>query len=412
MTTEEELTGDPINDAIFSRNAMVEQGLNVEIVEFHLEDAPGMARRAITAGIDEYDVIFTDSSQAGTLASQGMYLDLHNVPGLYLENPWWNQNANQSAELLGRLFFTTSDANLVTNDAIWVLYYNKRILQDHQMADPVQMVHDGTWTIDVFYEMARDAARDITGSGVWSADDQWGISTHGLSFLAYFICQGQQLVRLNADGEPYVVAPDDRFIQAFMNAHYLMNERDGLFLYAQNNFPGRTPDLDHASKTFMHDMSLFCAEVLAWAREFRVMEADFGLLPHPKFDVHQENYYTLMIDTVPAFGIPVTVSDSERVGIFMEAMTGISATTIIPAYYDVSLHGKFTRSDECIEMLDIIREGRIFDLAILYNWAGYYGAIITNGNSNNPSPVTVFERHENRITDAIERTLDMFRELD
>ena len=407
----EELTGDPINDAIYNRNAAVEQGLNVVITEFHISDAPGTARRAILAGSDDYEVVFTDSSQSGTLASQGMFLNLHYVPGLELDAPWWNQNAHESAELLGKLYFTTSDANLVTNDAIWVVYFNQQIRQDLQLDCPYEHVRNGTWTMEVFYNMARASAIDLDGDGVWTAADQWGISTHNLGFLAFFIGQGERLTRLDDNGEPYLIQPDERFVSAFYNAHRLMDQTGGLFLHAQGNFPGRTADIGHARLTFMANMSLFATEVLSHARVFREMEADFGLLPHPKYDVHQENYYTFMIDTVPAFGIPVTVRDPETVGIFMEAMTGVSAETIIPAYYEISLHTRFTRDEDSVEMLDIIREGRIFDLAVLYNWGSFYGTFISHGVSN-PNPMTIYERHGARVATMIERTLESFLALE
>ena len=407
----EELTGDPINDAIYHRNARVEAGLNVEIVEFHMSDAPGAARRAIQAGSDEYDVVFTDSSQAGNLASQGMYYDLHDILELQLDAHWWNQNAHESAELVGRLFFTTSDANLVTNDAIWVIYFNTQIQQDLQLDCPYTLVREGRWTMEHFYSMLRASAIDMTGDGVWSADDQWGISTHNLGFLAFFIGQGGRLTALNDQGEPYFITPDSRFISAFYNAHRVMNEAEGLYLHAQGSFPGRTEELGHATRTFMANMSLFAGETLSHARVFREMTADFGLLPHPKYDEAQENYYTLMIDTVPAFGIPVTVRDPGRIGTFMNAFTGVSADILMPAYYEVSLHGRFTRDEDSIEMLDIIREQRIFDRAVLFNWAGYYGSFINHGITN-PSPVTIHERFERMMDTQIQRTLDAFMTLD
>jgi hypothetical protein len=411
MWTEEE-NGDPINDAIYTRNARVEAGLNVQITEFQ-GDAESTARRSIQAASDDYDIIFTFSSAAGNLATQGMYHNLYNVPGLELDKPWWNQNAHQSAELLGKLYFTTSDANIVTNDAVWIVYFNKKILQNHQMADPYQLVREGKWTMDVFYGMAKDAAIDLDGDGIFTVSDQWGISTHDQGFLAFFICQEQQLIKLNEDNEPYMVMPDDRFVNAFTKANRLMDAAGGLYLHAQGNYPGKTGELDHATKTFMHDMSLFCTEVLSHARAFREMTADFGLLPHPKYDENQQNYYTFMIDTVPAFGIPIT-ADPERSGIFIEAMTGVSADTIMPAYYNISLQGKFTRDEESIEMLDIIRDGRVFDLSVLYNWAGYYSAIITEGVkvASAANPLTVFERLEGRVTTAIETTLEKYLEFD
>jgi len=409
--TTEELTGEPINDAIYHRNARVEAGLNVEIVEFHGGDAAGRARRAIQAGSDEFDVVFTNSADAGPLAVQGMYLDLNDILELELDAPWWNQNAHESAELLGRLFFTTSDGNLVTNDAIWVLYFNTQILQDLQLDCPYTMVREGRWTMENYYAMLRASAIDRTGSGIWTVEDQWGISTHHIAFMAFFIGQGQMLTGLDNHGEPYLIVPDDRFVSAFYNAHRVMDQASGLFLNAQGGYPGRTEALGHATRTFMANMSLFAGETLSHARVFREMTADFGLLPHPKYDEHQENHYTFMIDTVPAFGIPVTVREPYRIGLFMNAFTAISAEILMPAYYEASLHGRFTRDEDSIEMLDIIRERRVFDRSVIYNWANYYVNFFTHGVTN-PNPVTLHERFERMMENQIQRTLDQFLMLD
>ena len=409
----EEENGDPLNDAIYKRNKIVEDGLNVEIEEILVSGPESKAKKAIQANTDDYDVVFTDSSQAGIMASQGMYLNLYDIPGIDVERPYWNQKANASVELLGKLYFTTSDANMITNDAIWVLYYNKKIHQDLGMEDPYQLVRDGKWTIDKFYDMARAGAQDIDGDGAWTVNDRWGISTHNLGFLAFFECQEEKLVELNEQGEPYLVNPGDRFINAFIKAHNLMNAKEGVYLHAQGSYPGRTSDLDHAKKTFMADMSLFCSEVLSHARVFREMTADFGLLPHPKHDEVQQNYYTFMIDTIPAFGIPITVADPERSGVFMDAFTAISAETIIPAYYKISLEGKFTRDEDSIEMLDIIREGCVFDLAVLFNWGGFYSTIINYGCGNEgTNPIGQFDKNRGKVEAAIEKTLDAYRSFE
>lgn len=408
-TGKEEENGDPLNDANYKRNSLVEAGLGVIIEEILVSGPEAKAKKAIQANTDDYDVIFTDSSQAGIIASQGMYLDLYDVPGLNLDQFYWNQNANKSVELLGKLYFTTSDANIITNDAIWLLYFNKKIQQNLGLGDPYQLVREGKWTVDVFYNMARESAKDLDGDGKWTVTDQWGISTHGLGFLAFFECQDQKLVMLNEQNEPYLVTPDDKFVSAFTKAFQLMDKQAGVFLDAQGSYPGRSADLDHAKKTFMADMSLFCAEVLAHARVFREMTADFGLLPHPKYDENQQNYYTFMIDTVPAFGIPITVSDAERSGAFMDAFTAVSSEVIMPAYYKISLEGKFTRDEDSIEMLDIIREGCVFDLAVLYNWGGFYSSIITYGTGKEgTNPATVFEKNRGKVEAAIQKTLDAY----
>jgi ABC-type glycerol-3-phosphate transport system substrate-binding protein len=313
---------------------------------------------------------------------------------------------------MGKLYFTTSDANIITNDAIWVLYFNKKIVADLQLTDPYAMVNDGTWTIDKMYDMARASAIDIDGDGTFTISDQWGVSTHGAAFLPLLAGQGEHLFELNSEGIPELITPTDRFINAFANAHLIMNKEAGVFLDAQGTYPGRNADYDHAKKTFMGNMSLFCSEVLAHARVFREMEADFGIIPHPKYDEMQESYYTFMIDTIPAFGIPVTASDIERTAVFMDAFTAVSAETIIPAYYKISLEGKFTRDEESVKMLDLIRETRIFELGVLYNWGSFQSQITAYGIGNDGSnPGTLFEKYAGSVSRAIERTIDSYNSI-
>ena len=411
--TSEEEDGDPLNDAIFRRNSLIQEKLNVTIQEICVTGPESRAKKAIQSNSDDYDVIFTDCAQAGSIASQGFYLNLYDVPGLNLEKSYWNQGANNSAELLGKLYFTTSDANIITNDGIWVLYFNKKIHQDLGLDSPYQLVRTGKWTIDALYDMAKASAIDVDGDGKWTAADLWGISTHGLGFLAFLECQDEKLIKLNEEGEPYLINPSARFVNAFVKAHQIMNKDNGLWLHGEGSFVGKNSDIDHQRKTFMADMSMFCSEVLGHARAFREMTADFGLLPHPKFDEYQNNYYTFMIDTIPAFGIPITVPEPEKSGVFMDAFTAVSAETIIPAYYKISLEGKFTRDEDSIEMLDIIRDGRVFDLAVLYNWSNFYNAVITYGTGKEgTNPTTIFDKNRGKVEAAIAKTVDAFRNFD
>jgi hypothetical protein len=105
----------------------------------------------------------------------------------------------------------------------------------------------------------------------------------------------------------------------------------------------------------------------------------------------------------------VTNPDPERTGVFIDALTALSATTVTPAYYTISLEGKFTRDEDSIEMLDIIRASRTYDLALIYNWGGFYGALTTHGMSKaGDNPVTIFERQNERVATAIEKTMGVF----
>ena len=51
--------------------------------------------------------------------------------------------------------------------------------------------------------------------------------------------------------------------------------------------------------------------------------------------------------------MPTNASDPERTEIILEALSAESRYTVQPAYYDISLKGKYIRDEECADMLDI-----------------------------------------------------------
>ncbi|MBQ9428468.1 MAG: hypothetical protein IJU41_02860, partial [Clostridia bacterium] len=60
------------------------------------------------------------------------------------------------------------------------------------------------------------------------------------------------------------------------------------------------------------------------------------------------------------------VEDDERTGAIIDAIGFYSQKEIIPAYYDKTLHGQYTRDEDSSEMLDIIFSTRAYDLGYCY----------------------------------------------
>ena len=406
----QEENGEPVNDAIYRRNRQVEEALNVVIKETPSGITPHeKLKKSVAAGLDEYDLMFAHATSGGPLASMGYYVNLKDISSLNLDQPYWDQGAVKSFELMNKLYFTTSDACLMTSESIWVLYFNKKIHQNLGIEDPYKLVREGKWTMDAMYNMMREAVNDLDGDGVFTAADQWGMSSWSLGFLNFLEGQGEQLVKKNSDGYPVLSDPDEKFIGAYAKIRNLMNKTNGMYLEAGAL---KGSQYDHATKTFMNEMTLFCAEVLGWSRKFREMTADFGILPHPKYDENQANHFNGTAHVVPIFAIPITNPNPERTGVFIDALTAMSATTITPAYYTISLEGKFTRDEDSIEMLDIIRSNRVYELAVVYNWSNFYSSFISHGTSpSGDNPVTVFEKQGDKVRAQIDKTIETFEGL-
>jgi hypothetical protein len=101
------------------------------------------------------------------------------------------------------------------------------------------------------------------------------------------------------------------------------------------------------------------------------METDFGILPLPKYDEEQEQYHDLVsLWAANMISVPKSLSDQERTGIIIEALSAESMYTLTPAFYDVVLKTKAARDEDSAAMLDLIFEARAFELGNLYAWGG------------------------------------------
>jgi len=92
------------------------------------------------------------------------------------------------------------------------------------------------------------------------------------------------------------------------------------------------------------------------------------VLPYPKYDTAQKNYVTGAIDQLSVYSLPVTLplEDYEFVGIMMEALNAESYKTVYPAYFDGALKGRYSTDENMSKVVDLIVEGRMFDLAFMY----------------------------------------------
>ena len=143
-------------------------------------------------------------------------------------------------------------------------------------------------------------------------------------------------------------------------------------------------------------------------RDLRAMETDFGLLPFPKFDERQENYYSLVDKWDPMMvGIPIT-ADAEFSGFIANALAYESGDTLMPAFYDLCLTSKVLRDDESEGMLDIIFNSRIYDIGRIYNIGDLGGVLTALTSSRQTDFVSRFERIEAAAQRALENFIENY----
>jgi len=101
------------------------------------------------------------------------------------------------------------------------------------------------------------------------------------------------------------------------------------------------------------------------------MEDDYAILPFPKLDDTQTEYYSHINSFFPvASCVPVTCGRMDIVGYVMEALAFLSQTTVVPEINEVVLKEKVARDEDSKLMIDLIYRNMTTDLNGIYNFGG------------------------------------------
>lgn len=407
--TAEEENGNPINDAVYKRNAAIEEKYNIKIVNKPSSDLLTSARNAIMADSDEYDIMMgTLRNFADVLSMGGMVEDLKNVPYLDLPKPWYDQKANEQLTIANKLYVTICDIGTTDRNATYGYLFNKKLISELGLENPYQLVRDGKWTIDKLLEMSKGVSRDLNGDGTMGIEDQYGYSGEIYNMYIGLLSARSGVTAKDDNDLPIYTGLDNAGITVFEKLLSMFGDKN-ISLRADDHSGdvwGNTGIMDSA---FREDRVLFFNTGIVRVTIYRDMESDFGIIPSPKRDENQKEYIsTLTAVNTNSLSIPVTVRNFERTGIITDALSAESHYTLIPAYYDVQLKTKFARDDESSEMLDIIFKGRRFDLALIYDWAGVSNTFATAMQNNSPNIVSALEKIQDRIVSEIAKTIEAY----
>ncbi|MCL2776025.1 MAG: hypothetical protein FWD71_22170, partial [Oscillospiraceae bacterium] len=144
----------------------------------------------------------------------------------------------------------------------------------------------------------------------------------------------------------------------------------------------------------------------------RGMDANFGIVPLPKYDENQDKYYSVVNAWSNALlGVPKSAADLDRVSIILEAMAAESRYTVQPAYYDIVLQRKYTRDDESQEMLDIIFGSKLYDIGAVYSFGNVFADFISLCNKSNTDVASYYDKNSAKMQAAIDKVVNTIQSM-
>ena len=400
--------GEKLNDAMYRRNIEIEEKLGYKIVDLPEDseaNTPTKVKQSVMSGDGAYDVVSTRTYMIASMFSGSYLRDLNEFSALQLDQPWWNQTANQNMSFGGVRYCGLSALCHRADTVCELVMMNKRIAEDLDLEIPYQAVRDGEWTWEMMHTMMKQLPTDSNGDGKMDVNDTWGYATNfGYHALTWAYAIGEMGVTLTDDG-----------VELGYRSEKFATLSDWLY------------DLLYTSKLAFEigwdlpcDISWDENRVLIQAiwlndlEKFREYESAYGLLPYPMYDETQEKYYTYDDCRHATFGIPLTspTENIEKTGLLLEALSADSYHNLIPKYLDSVVTFKLSRDEDSLEMLDYIMDGRVYDIGYAMPDAKRYSWIISEQLKNSKGTLTsTTERFTKIATKHYEKLLESYKTM-
>ena len=349
----EEVSSSVLDNSIYYRNREIEDRFNV--VFKASEDTYPKCNETLTTQSESqthnYDLIMLVNRHAYAQAIKGYIYTVDDLKYLDLEKDYYLKDVNEMTSVKGAQFLAYSDESLYTFQRTTCIAYNKSMANDLSVPDLYELVKNGEWTFEKFFEYAR-LATNVTGEG---EVETYGLYGHGdYMFCTFFTAAGQRFVEKQNNTLKFTAASNEKLDEIANTEITLMNENVMGYSYDYKN-------PNDCYEVFKNGDALFCGTVIGKLLLLKDIDGwDYGVLPWPKYNTDQENYNSRIVDAWIHVA-PISNPDPERTGVILEALASGSAKWVFPAYYENSIQGRSLRDYNSVEMLEIVRATRVFD---------------------------------------------------
>jgi hypothetical protein len=379
-------------------------------------DEKSMLQKSIRADDSLYDAVLMLGDKISAIVPANLLTEVSRLPYLDLDKPWWDK-AVTSMSVAGKNYLLGGDMLILDNEATNAILFNKDIMVTLGLELPYKTVKEGKWTLDKLSELTKGASADLNGDGLMEAnDDRWGFVTFNDALHALLVGGGGALARKDDNDIPYMTVAESKNVSINDKAMDIMyNEKDVVNIQtALKDFgPNWIYGFQAYHGAFLDDRALFIWVRMRVVEKFRGMESNFGILPMPKYDEMQPNYYSAVNPwSCALLGIPQNAQDLEKISIILEALAAESRYTVQPAYYDIVLQRKFTRDEESAEMLDIIFTSRVYDIGAIYSFGNVFLDYIGLCQKSDRNVTSYYEKKSPSMETAISKLVDMIKSMD
>jgi len=363
---------------------------------------------SVTAGSNDYDLVNGRMMTMMQVSLENYLYNWYDLNYFNPEDPWWDTNCAKDMSYANHLFAMSGDISMTPTDCARFVVYSKGVQEQYHIENLYDLVRSNKWTIDKMTELVGQVSTDKDGNGVYSAEDVTGLLTE---FFEYYVVGGGVIFTEKDENDIPTVTPiTERTYDVIQKVKALLNVPNCTVSYAEAWTDKDTSGYAHKwdfvrGEYFVPNHFLFTQACTLDARLFYDMEPGYGVLPNPKFDEHQEDYYHMMDEYACIWGIPSNIQKVDMIDVILNAWAANSAE-LVDAYYERTLKYKRFDAPDDSEMFDIIRGSIKYELSMMLDLG--IVSVIRTAYDQGSSVTSMYARSQRMIEKKIQNMFEDF----
>ena len=379
----DEKTGDAIVDAIYERNQLIKEALNVNI-EISVYSFGGPLIKnvipSLLANANDFDVVWGAQVNELPLSLEGFMLDLSDPEqiGSYInyENEWWDSDYIESINYQDHIHWLSGPISLSYLGGAACVLVNQRLYNESLAANYGNIydyVLSGKWTLDDMAAMCNAIHRDMDADDRISQGDVIGSAfSSSWSIMQLLVGVGMEGSIVNADGSQTlgINTKNNEYINTVHKTYSTLEACEGV-------------DHSTAWKDYFisgNQLFRFCSLQTLNSSDLREMADDFYVIPAPKLDSSQSEYRSAMTDANHVIGISYTCENVPAASAVLEMMAYHNHRTVSSVFNDELVKYIPSGGNDIYNMIGVIRDSVYTDFVLAWekkifgsHWIRYNG---------------------------------------
>ena len=369
--------GEALTAELFERTARTEERLNVVLAIDEIEGwetyNSGVARirNNISTNQSMWDIVVGWSPRIPQIAAENLYYNLLDFDYFDASNIWWSQSLAKELTINNRMFMASGDVSTNYLVSAHAVYFNQTLAKamDMDYTTFYKTVSSGKWTFDELYNLSKDAYSDKNGDTIVNDGDQFGLLIISTWLQAFYTAAGINMIPNDGETRPEFNVNVTQLEQVFSKVQILVEAQSTKFYEIDTEY-------DYG-ENFRTGNALFYLTTLGSLKDMTEMTDGFGVLPVPKYDEAQTNYYT-QLHSCELWSIPKDAEDPEMSSAVMTSMGYDSHEVVLEPHFEKLLKTRYVKDSESGYMIDTIYYNIYMNFDSIYNEVLQPGTGVSN----------------------------------